>query len=164
MTDNGKNEGFSLALAATDALPVIMFSVSIVLITMRYRSPLFIAGAVLCAAAGLGKVAWKLILAFGGPDVKLLAKQFRYLMPSGFFLMILSVILDRRTIGFASVFRAVTSFPAIAFFILWILLIIYMIWLAGHMDQSDAKVNWKEQFINSAAQLAFLLGILSCVL
>ena len=85
-------------------------------------------------------------------------------MPSGFFLMILSVILDRRTIGFASVFRAVTSFPAIAFFILWILLIIYMIWLAGHMEQSDAKVNWKEQFINSAAQLAFLLGILYCVL
>ncbi|MBR2780582.1 MAG: hypothetical protein IKD81_04105 [Eubacteriaceae bacterium] len=159
-----KKEGFSLALALTDALPVILFSASIVLITLKYKSALFIIGAVLCASAGLGKVAWKMILALGGPDVKFLAKQFRFLMPSGFLLMIVSVILDRRAIDFFAVGRSVMSFPAAFFFGAWVLLIFYMIWLAKHMDQNDAKVNWKEQFVNSAAQLAFLLGILSCVL
>ena len=159
-----KKEGFSLALALTDALPVILFCASMVLITLKYKSALFMIGSVLCAAAGLGKVAWKMILAFGGPDVKVLAKQFRFLMPSGFLLMIVSVILDRSSIDFSAVGRSVISFPAAAFFGSWILLVFYMIWLAKHMDQGDAKVNWKEQAVNTLAQLAFLLGILSCVI
>ena len=160
---NETKEGFSLALALTDALPVVMFSASIILITLKFTSPLFIAGAVLSAAAGLGKVAWKLILALKGPDVKFLAKQFRYLMPGGFLMMAASVILSRKSIDFAAVLRTVSSFPAAVFFALWFLMIVYMIWLAKHMDQSDAKVNWKEQLVNSAAQLAFLLGIVFCV-
>ena len=57
-------EDFPLSLALFDALPVIFFSVAMILITMRFRNVFFIKGAVLCAVSGSGKVVWHSICTF----------------------------------------------------------------------------------------------------
>jgi len=162
MNNNGK-DGFTLGLAVFDALPVLLFSASILIITMRFRPLLFVIGAVICAAAGTGKVLWKLIMALKGRDVKILAKQFRFLMPAGFLLIALSVIFAAGSLDIKALVREIASFPQMIFFCLFFLTVIYMTWLGKHMDQNDAAVNWKEQAVNTAAQLFLFIGILLCI-
>ena len=89
-----KNYGdFPLSLALFDALPVIFFSVAMVLIAMRFRNVFFIKGAVLCAVSGLGKVVWKIIIVGTKKDISLLKKKLPGLLPVGFLLMLIGVIL-----------------------------------------------------------------------
>lgn len=86
-------EKFSLGLALFDALPVIFFSAAMILIAMHFRVAAFIAGAICCTAAGLGKVCWKIIIAETGKDIWPLNRQLRILMPAGFALMIIGLIM-----------------------------------------------------------------------
>lgn len=88
-----KYEGFTLGLALVDALPVLLFGGSCILVGIAFRSPLFIAGACICFLGGLLKVMWKIMLAVTGKDIQWLNKPFRYLLIGGFVLIILSVIL-----------------------------------------------------------------------
>ena len=53
-------EGFTVSLALVDAIPVLFFGASMILVAERFGSPLFIAGASLSTAAGCFKVLWKM--------------------------------------------------------------------------------------------------------
>ena len=86
-------EDFPLSLALFDALPVIFFSVAMILIAMRFRNVFFIKGAVLCAVSGSGKVVWKIMITGTKKDISLLNKQLRILMPVGFLLMLIGIIM-----------------------------------------------------------------------
>lgn len=66
MADRMKNrnfipEDFTLSLALVDALPVLFFSCSMVLIAGRFASILFCLGAAVIVLASCGKVLWKLL-------------------------------------------------------------------------------------------------------
>ena len=63
-------EGFTLALALGDAIPVLSFGISMVIIASRFQSPLFMVGAALSVLGGCCKVAWKLILGIWKKDVR----------------------------------------------------------------------------------------------
>ena len=69
-------EGFTLALALVDAIPVLSFGISMVIIASRFNSPPFLMGASLSVLAGCCKVAWKLVLGIKGKETTpfLLAK------------------------------------------------------------------------------------------
>ena len=69
-------EGFTLGLALVDAIPVLSFGVSMVIIAGRFRSPLFLVGAALSVLAGCCKVAWKLVLGITKKDLRWLNKPF----------------------------------------------------------------------------------------
>ena len=45
-------EGFTVALALVDAIPVLSFGISMVIIATRFESPLFMIGAALSVLAG----------------------------------------------------------------------------------------------------------------
>ena len=62
-------EGFTLALALVDAIPVLSFGISMVIIASRFHSPVFMIGAGLSVLAGCCKVAWKLILGISKKDI-----------------------------------------------------------------------------------------------
>ena len=47
-----KMEGFTVALALVDAIPVLRFGISMVIIASRFDSPLFMIGAFLSVLAG----------------------------------------------------------------------------------------------------------------
>ena len=125
-----------------------------------FKSRLFLTGALLCFWAGAAKVLWKIVVVKKKKNIWWLFLQMRIVMPIGFALMLLSVILNRKAIRFAAVLTAVTSFPSVIFFALGILGMVLMGVFASRLDSSDLRSNWIEQLTNTAAQAAIFAGIL----
>ena len=154
-------EGFTLALALVDAIPVLSFGISMVIIATRFQSPVFMIGAALSVLAGCCKVAWKLVLGIAEKDLKWLNKPFVPMQTTGFLLMLISFIIGFGKINWAGVLAAVTGLPSILFFIIWIALMFTMFWYRKHKFQrNDASSNWTAQIINAVGQTCLLLGIL----
>ena len=154
-------EGFTIGLALVDAIPVLSFGISMVIIAMRFDSALFMIGASLSVLAGCCKVAWKLVLGISGRDLKWLNKPFVPMQATGFLLMLVSFGLGFQKIRWSNVAAAVASFPSAAFFAAWIGLMFAMSWYRKHKFQrNDAHSNWTAQIINAVGQTCLLLGIL----
>ena len=154
-------EGFTVALALVDAIPVLSFGISMVIIASRFDSPLFLIGAGLSVLAGCCKVAWKLILGVAKKDLRWLNKPFVPMQATGFLLMAVSFVLGFGTIDWAGVLAAVTGMPSLLFFVAWIGLMGFMGWYRkNRFSNEDAKSNWTAQIINAVGQTCLLLGIL----
>ena len=155
------HEGFTVGLALVDAIPVLLFGVSAILIGARWGHALFLVGAVAMFIGGASKVLWKLLIGLGKGDRPLLAKLFRPCMFGGFALVLIAVIIGSITgsLSWPVVGRAIVSIPALIFFILAVAGMTCMGVLAKKMDQTSAKANWIEQLTNAFAQLMLLLGI-----
>ena len=154
-------EGFTLALALVDAIPVLSFGISMVIIATRFQSPVFMIGAALSVLAGCCKVAWKIVLGIAEKDLKWLNKPFVPMQATGFLLMLISFIIGFGKINWAGVLEAVTGLPSSLFFIIWIALMFTMVWYRKHKFQrNDASSNWTAQIINAVGQTCLLLGIL----
>jgi hypothetical protein len=82
----------------------------------------------------------------------------RYVMPLGFLLMAIGLIVQRDAAGCADTAHA--RAPSLPFTLVWAALICLMVHFARTSDQLDSASNWKEQGTNSAAQLAFLVSVL----
>ncbi len=154
-------EGFTLALALVDAIPVLFFGISMILVAGSFGHPLFIAGAVLSTLAGCCKVAWKLILGISGKDLRWLNKPFVPMQAAGFLLMIVSFFLGFGSIDWNAVLAAVIGLPSILFFLGWLGLMVFMGWYRkNRFRNDDAGANWTAQLVNCAGQACLLLGIL----
>ncbi len=154
-------EGFTLALALVDAIPVLSFGISMVIIASRFDSPLFTVGAALSVLAGCCKVAWKMVLGIAKKDLRWLNKPFVPMQATGFLLMLVSFVLGFGKIHWPGVAAAVTGFPSIAFFAGWIGLMGFMSWYRKNKFRNDdAHSNWTAQIINAIGQTCLLLGIL----
>ena len=154
-------EGFTLALALVDAIPVLSFGISMVIIAGRFQSPLFMIGAALSVLAGCCKVAWKLVLGIAKKDLRWLNKPFVPMQATGFLLMLISFIIGFGKIDWATVGAAVIRLPSLLFFIAWMGLMGFMGWFRKHKFRNeDARSNWTAQIINAIGQTCLLLGIL----
>lgn len=154
-------EGFTIGLALVDAIPVLSFGISMVIIAGRFDSPLFMLGALLSVLGGCCKVAWKLVLGISKKDLRWLNKPFVPMMAGGFLLILVALGLNLRKIDTAAVAAAVGSFPSIVFFIAWIGLMFFMGWYRkNRFKNDDARSNWTAQIINAVGQTCLLLGIL----
>ena len=154
-------EGFTLALALVDAIPVLSFGIAMVIIASRFDSPLFMVGAAFSVIAGCCKVAWKLVLGITKKDLRWLNKPFVPMQATGFLLMLVSFVLGFGKIDWAEVGAALIGLPSILFFILWIGLMGFMVWFRKNRFQNDdAKSNWTAQIVNAIGQTCLLLGIL----
>ena len=154
-------EGFTIALALVDAIPVLLFGASMIMIAARFGSVLFVAGAVLSTLAGLFKVLWKIILATQKKSVKWLNKGFLPLMGAGWVLILLSIILmvvrGANTAWAASLIKM----PCVLFLALWLALMCFMVWYRrNRFVNEDAKKNWTAQIINCVAMASLFVGIL----
>lgn len=154
-------EGFTLGLALVDAIPVLSFGISMVIIAGRFDSPLFMIGAAVSILAGCCKVAWKLVLGLARKDLRWLNKPFVPMQATGFLLMLISFMIGFGQINWAGVLAAVTGLPSLLFFITWIGLMSFMGWFRKNkFKNEDAKSNWTAQIINAVGQTCLLLGIL----
>lgn len=160
MTKETVPDDFTLSLAAVDALPVLFFGASVILIGLMFKNILFLIGAVLCFWAGAAKVVWKIIVAAKKKNIWWLFMQMRIVMPIGFILILLAVILGRKTIDLPVVFSAVVSMPSVIFFIIGIIGMTLMGVFAAKLDSSDLRSNWIEQLTNAAAQASVFTGVL----
>ena len=154
-------EGFTIGLALVDAIPVLSFGISMVIIASRFPSPLFMIGAILSVLGGCCKVAWKLVLGIAKKDLRWLNKPFVPMMASGFLLLLISLIAGFGKIDWAGVGAAIISVPSILFFAAWIGLMGFMGWYRKNKFRNDdAASNWTAQIINAVGQTCLLLGIL----
>lgn len=154
-------EGFTLALALVDAIPVLSFGIAMVIIATRFQSALFMIGASLSVIAGCCKVAWKMVLGIAKKDLRWLNKPFVPMQATGFVLMLISFILGFRKIRWVGVGKALVSFPSVLFFIAWIGLMFFMSWYRKNkFKNDDAHSNWTAQIVNAIGQTCLLLGIL----
>lgn len=154
-------EGFTVGLALVDAIPVLSFGISMVIIAGRFNSPLFMIGAALSVLAGCCKVAWKLVLGIWKKDLRWLNKPFVPMQATGFLLMGVSFVLGFGSIDWAAVGAALISFPSLLFFVAWIGLMGFMGWYRKNkFSNDDAHSNWTAQIINAIGQTCLLLGIL----
>ena len=160
MEKKNKYEGFTLSLALVDALPVLLFGGSSILIGLIFRSPLFIVGACLVFLGGFLKVMWKIVLATAKKDIPFLNKQMKYTMLTGFLLILVSLIVNIQRISLPAMGAALTSLPSCIFFLLFVCGMVTMGVLAKKLDSSVAKNNWIEQCVNACAQLCLFLGLL----
>ncbi len=164
MTRDTVPENFSLSLALVDALPVLFFGGSTVLIALMFKSPLFLVGALLCFWSGLAKVLWKIIVATRKKNVWWLFLQMRIVMPVGFLLMMLAVALNLGRIDPSALWSAVSSLPSVIFFALGLLGMILMGVFASALNSADVRANWIEQLTNSLAQGCIFIGLLLLLL
>ena len=154
-------EGFTVALALVDAIPVLSFGISTVILASRFDSPLFLAGAALSVLAGCMKVAWKLVLGIAKKDLRWLSKPFVPMQAAGFLMMLVSFVLGFGRISWSAVGAAVLSLPSILFFAAWLGLMCFMGWYRKNKFRNDdAHSNWTAQIINAIGQTCLLLGIL----
>jgi hypothetical protein len=154
-------EGFTIALALVDAIPVLSFGISMLIISNRFGSPLFLIGAIHSVLGGCCKVAWKLVLGIWKKDLRWLNRPFVPMMANGFLLLLISVLVNITKINWAAVGAAIISVPSILFFAAWIGLMGVMGWYRKHkFSNDDAKSNWTAQIINAVGQTCLLLGIL----
>ena len=163
MTKDTIPENFTLSLALVDALPVLFFGGSMILIGLLFGNPLFLIGATLCFWAGAAKVLWKIIVVTKKKNIWWMFLQMRIVMPAGFVLMILAVIPNRNAINLSAVFAAVISLPSVLFFVIGVIGMVLMGVFAAKLDSADVRSNWIEQLTNGVAQAAIFTGIL-CLL
>lgn len=157
-------EDFTLKLAAVDAIPVIFFGSSMIVISTIFKSPLFLAGALMCLFAGAAKVLWKIIVVLKKKNIWWLFLQMRILMPIGMAVMIAAAVINKSKVDFHSVFMKALSFPPVIFFIAGIIGMAMMMIFAFKLDSSDVKSNWIEQLTNGIAQGCFFAGLLLTVI
>jgi hypothetical protein len=154
-------EGFTVALALVDAIPVLSFGISMVIIATRFDSPLFLIGAALSVLAGCCKVAWKLVLGIWKKDLRWLNKPFLPMQITGFGFILGSLVTSIGKIDWAGVVAAVLGVPSVLFFIAWIGLMAFMGWYRkNRFKHDDAHSNWTAQIVNAIGQTCLLLGIL----
>ena len=154
-------EGFTLALALVDAIPVLSFGISMAIIAGRFDSPLFMIGAVLSVLAGCCKVAWKLVLGIAKKDLRRLNKPFLPMQITGFGFIFGSMLTSFGKIDWAAVASAVIRLPSLLFFLAWIGLMFFMGWYRKNKFRNDdAHSNWTAQIVNAIGQTCLLLGIL----
>ena len=160
MTKDTIPENFTLSLALVDALPVLFFGGSMILIGLLFGSPLFLIGAALCFWAGAAKVLWKIIVVTKKKNIWWMFLQMRIVMPLGFVLMIFSVILNRNAIDLSAVLAAVVSLPSVIFFAIGVTGMVLMGVFSAKLDSADVRSNWIEQLANGIAQAAVFVGLL----
>ena len=160
MTKDTVPSDFTLSLAIIDALPVLFFGGSIILVGLMFRKALFLIGAILCFWAGAAKVIWKIIVVTKKKNIWWMFMQMRIVMPVGFLLMLISLLLKLKAIKLPVILSAVTSMPSVVFFAIGIAGMVLMGVFAAKLDSSDVRSNWIEQLTNTAAQAAIFVGIL----
>lgn len=162
--ENTKYEGFTLSLALVDALPVLFFGGSSILIGLLFASPLFLVGASLIFLGGFLKVMWKVILAVKNKDIPFLNKQMKYTMLTGFGVVVASLIAERKRIDGKAIRKAVTTLPLLPFIIVYFLGMTAMGILGKKLDSTKVRSNWIEQCVNGFSQGALFVGLLTLVL
>ena len=160
MTKNTIPEGFSVSMALVDLIPVIFFGLSAIRVGGLFSSRLFVTGAVICLVSGVVKVVWKLIAAVAKRNIWPMFVQMRILMPIGFLVMVIALVVDRANLNGGAILAGLCSFPACIFFGLGVLGMALMTVFAFKLDASDPKANWLEQGVNGIAQACFFVGLM----
>ena len=151
---------FTLPLVIVDTIPVIFFSMTMIMLTKKFPSKLFLFGTLLVVFAGACKVLWKLIIVLKKKNIWFLFVQMRATMPIGLLLIIASLLLNRDMVSIDSIIQSVITYPQVIFFILGSIGMLTMLVFAFCLDNRKLKNNWIEQIVNAISQICFFVGVI----
>lgn len=160
MTKDIVPENFTLPLVVTDAVPVVLFGVNMIVFGSIVHNLLFVIGACICLAAGISKVVWKLIVVLKKKNVWGLFLSMRYVMPVGFAFFLAGMLIDGVSNGSPYIGQAMVARPNAIFFMIGFLGLLLMAAFACVLDSSKVRNNWIEEITNGLSQLSFLVGLL----
>ncbi len=159
-------EGFTVGLALLDAVPVLFFSFTGIIIGLAASSPIILIGAVLCVLGGLCKVIWKLLLGLGKGNFQALNKAFIPFMGVGFLVYVGGIVYAfvKGALNAKTIAKKMAKFPSN-------ILLAIGAGLMGAMGKvknaqsrddfnKDAKKNWLAECVNGSAQLCIFLAVL----
>lgn len=151
----GSSKDFTLALALVDAIPVVLFGISMLIVAGRLRNIMFIIGASIITLAGCCKVMWKLMLAIWEKNIQWLNHYFVPCQIIGFLLAAVGLVA-----GFATIrWQVLFEFPRILFCSAWLVGLCTMGWYRKKRFDNSVSANWTAQIINSIAQAALLIAV-----
>ena len=156
-------DNFTIGLVIVDMIPVLLFGGSGFIFGLLARNILIIIGAIICFLSGFLKVWWKLIVVIKKRNVWFLFKQMRIVMPIGFLILVIGIIIASVTGKMAQVLRGCMCFPQVILFVLGFIGMALMGYFAMNLDSTDVKSNWIEQITNSLAQLFIFMGLLMLI-
>ena len=160
MTKDIIPDDFTLSLALVDAIPVLFFGASMIVLSRLLHNTLFLIGALLVLFAGAAKVLWKIIVVLKHQNIWALFIQMRILMPIGFVLILLSFVVVKSNVDYALLKAAALSMPSVLFFGLGLAGMVCMLIFGFTLDSSNVKANWVEQCTNGLAQICIFIGLL----
>lgn len=151
-----QNLQYSVALAVADFIPVILFSISGIKAAQQGCIPMVLLGMGIVSIAGFCKAGWKLRLALGKTELRLLNKLFKLMLPVGCIVLLYAgiqwiVITDWKRIVFCP-----SSLLLVGFFCGMILMGIWAVLL----DDSRSS-TWIKEMTNIIAQgmlLWYIIG------
>lgn len=155
---------FSLPLALVDSVPVVLFLISCCILGSAFHAPLFLAGAVLCAFAGLCKVVWKILLAATGKDYPVLNRFFLPVMLIGFLLLVLGIVQAIHDNKIPSAYllhltrTGVLISLGIAVLFLLALIVLRVVFRKKAWNTSK-RLNWAGEILNIGFQAAILSAV-----
>lgn len=153
-------EGFTVALALLDYVPVAAFGAAMLLAGRGMNIPVFTVGAALSFLAGLMKASWKLVLGLTKKDIRWLDRPFVPMQATGSLIMLAGVVTRLFRGGFPGA-AALIGMPQLIFFLLWLGFMGGMVWYKkNRFRREDAKCHWTAEVINSLGQCSLLLGVL----
>lgn len=158
-------EGFSVGLALLDAVPVLFFALSGIIIGTACGNPIVIVGAVLMVVGGMSKVLWKLLQGLGVGNYPILNKIFVPCMGSGFLSMAVGIVISfiKKSLTPKGVLKALVSFPAVLFFGIAVIAMGLMGKVKSEQSREefnkDSKKNWLAEVVNSVAQISLFAGL-----
>lgn len=148
---------FCFKMVLVDAIPVVLFGINSILISILLKNYIMLAGGAICLISGTIKVLWKGIVSLKHKNVWWMFIQMRIAMPIGFLLMIIALFFYKTYEAFWFGFLQMPNF---IFHILGFLGMIAMSFCAFILDSSDPKSNWIEQTINSLSQFFIFIGVI----
>ena len=148
---------FPFQMVLVDAIPVILFGINAILISILLNNYIMLIGASICLISGAIKVLWKGIVSKYKKNIWWMFIQMRIFMPIGFLLMGISLFF----FDSAKIFWfGFLQMPSFIFHILGFLGMIAMGIAAFILDYNDPKSNWIEQTINSLSQFFIFIGVI----
>ena len=149
---------YTFGLAIFDAVLVLIFLLSGLVLYALSGSLLVLTGAMIAFAGGMSKVVWKILIVKCSADSPGLTKAFHIMLPLGLGLMTIAAVIAVARGKGGEIMHAVTLMPASLFFALGLAGACLMGWLGKRLDDS-ARSNWIEELINTAWQTAILIGV-----
>ena len=156
-------DNFTIGLVIVDMIPVLLFGGSGLIFGLLARNILISIGASICFLSGFLKVWWKLIVVIKKRNVWFLFKQMRIVMPIGFLILVIGIVIASIAGKMGDVLRGCMQFPQVILFALGFVGMGLMGFFAKNLDSTDVKANWIEQITNSLAQLFIFMGLLMLI-
>ena len=151
---------YTVGLALLDAIPVLFFGGSMLLVAQMFGYKLFMVGAVIAFVGGALQALWKLFLGWKKKDIPILHLLFPPALAIGFMLMMLGLLFGRELLNFPAMLAAVTGMPSLVLFIVGVVGLFVMAYLSKKLDRKSPKQNWIAPTVNAVAEACIFFALL----